>query len=54
VEGVHNVCHHDWENSHALNFTDEGLFTDLEEQGSGGAERLVLKADHGHAKEHKK
>jgi cardiolipin synthase A/B len=53
VERIHKVAKGDWENSHALDLTDEGLLTDLEEHG-GGAEKLVLRADDEHAKKHKK
>jgi phosphatidylserine/phosphatidylglycerophosphate/cardiolipin synthase-like enzyme len=42
---------HDWKNSHPMDLSDEGLFADLEEHG-GGAEKLVLRADHEHAKKH--
>jgi cardiolipin synthase A/B len=51
VERLHKVAKHDWENSHALDLTDEGLFTDLEEHG-GGAEKLVLRMDDKHEKKH--
>ena len=52
VERLHKVNKQDWENSHALNLTDEGLFADLEEKGDGGAEKLVLRMDHEHSKKH--
>jgi phosphatidylserine/phosphatidylglycerophosphate/cardiolipin synthase-like enzyme len=51
VERLEKVARHDWEHSHALDLTDEGLFTDLEEHG-GGSEKLVLRADHEHSKKH--
>ena len=51
VERLEKVAGHDWEHSHSLDLTDEGLFTDLEEHG-GGSEKLVLRADHEHAKKH--
>jgi len=54
VERLGKIARHDWENSHPLDLTDEGLFTDLEERGDGGAEKLVLRADHEHAKKHKR
>ena len=53
VERLHKVAKHDWTNSHALDLTDEGLFTDLEEHG-GGAEKLVLRMDDKHEKKHHK
>jgi cardiolipin synthase len=54
VGRLEKTASHDWENSHPLDLTDEGLFEDLEERGGGGAEMLVLRADHEHAKKHKK
>jgi cardiolipin synthase A/B len=54
IERLHHVAQHDWENSHPLDLTDEGLFMDLDEHGNGGAEKLVLRMDDEHAKKHKK
>ena len=51
VDRLQKVAQHDWEHSHALDLTDEGLFADLEEHG-GGAEKLVLRMDHEHEKKH--
>src|SRR5215470_15238470 len=51
VERLHKIAHHDWNHSHPLDLSDEGLFADLEEHG-GGAEKLVLRADDEHAKKH--
>ncbi|MDO8942485.1 MAG: phospholipase D-like domain-containing protein, partial [Desulfobacterales bacterium] len=51
VERLEKVARDDWENSHPLDLTDEGLFTDLEEHG-GGSDKLVLEADHDHANRH--
>ena len=42
VERLHKIAHHDWEHSHPLDLSDEGLLSDLEERGSGGANKLVL------------
>ena len=42
VERLHKIAHHDWEHSHPLDLSDEGLLSDLEERGSGGAKKLVL------------
>jgi len=53
VERLDKVARHDWENSHPLDLTDEGLFADLEGHG-GGAEKLVLRMDHEHEKKHGK
>jgi phosphatidylserine/phosphatidylglycerophosphate/cardiolipin synthase-like enzyme len=44
VERLHKVAHHDWEHSHPLDLTDEGLLADLEERGSG-VKKLVLNVD---------
>ena len=38
VDRLHQVARHDWEHSHPLDLTDEGLFMDLDEHG-GGAEK---------------
>jgi cardiolipin synthase A/B len=32
IERLHKVVHHDWENSHPLDLTDEGLLADLEDR----------------------
>src|SRR5271170_2050607 len=44
IERLHKVVHHDWENSHALDLTDEGLLADLEDRK--GAEDLALHSEH--------
>jgi cardiolipin synthase len=44
IERLHKVVHHDWENSHALDLTDEGLLADLEDRK--GAEDLALQSHH--------
>jgi cardiolipin synthase len=56
VERLQRIAHHDWENSHPLDLTDEGLFDDLEHKGLGGSEKLVLDLDEKkkHHKSHKK
>ena len=54
VNRLDAIARHDWKHSHPLDLTDEGLFTDLEEHGHGGSEKLVLRADHEHAQKHKK
>jgi phosphatidylserine/phosphatidylglycerophosphate/cardiolipin synthase-like enzyme len=51
IERLEKTAHHDWKHSHPMDLSDEGLFADLEEHG-GGAEKLVLHADHEHAKKH--
>jgi len=42
VQRLHEIARSDWENSHPLDLTDEGLFADLEEKGEGGEDALVL------------
>ncbi len=44
IERLHKVVHYDWENSHALDLTDEGLLADLEDRK--GAEDLALQSHH--------
>ena len=41
VERLEEVVHHDWENSHPLDLTDEGLMSDLEDRKEG-ADSLAL------------
>lgn len=58
VERLHKVAHHDWENSHPLDLTDEGLLAELEEHEKGSADSLALhieneKKEHGKKKEGK-
>lgn len=42
VERLHKAAHHDWEHSHPLDLTDEGLLSDLEERSEESAKSLVL------------
>ena len=42
VDRLHKIAKEDWENSHPLDLSDEGLFADLEEKGDGGEEQLAL------------
>jgi phosphatidylserine/phosphatidylglycerophosphate/cardiolipin synthase-like enzyme len=42
VDRLHDVVRHDWEHSHALDLTDEGLLKDLEKHGGKGIEELGL------------
>ena len=44
IERLQTVVHHDWENSHPLDLTDEGLQADLEDRKD--AKDLALHADH--------
>jgi cardiolipin synthase len=45
IERLHKVVHHDWENSHPLDLTDEGLLADLEDRKD--AADLALHTKHG-------
>jgi phosphatidylserine/phosphatidylglycerophosphate/cardiolipin synthase-like enzyme len=59
VQRLDKVARHDWENSSALDLSDEGLLGDLEKRHSAaaGAETLVLATDGGDKKKkhkHKK
>jgi phosphatidylserine/phosphatidylglycerophosphate/cardiolipin synthase-like enzyme len=42
VERLKKIAHHDWENSHTLDLSDQGLLEDLESMGRAGIEKLVL------------
>ncbi|HTK28740.1 MAG TPA: phospholipase D-like domain-containing protein [Vicinamibacterales bacterium] len=44
VDRLHRVVRHDWEHSHALDLSDEGLLADLEDRVDDGAELLGLDA----------
>jgi phosphatidylserine/phosphatidylglycerophosphate/cardiolipin synthase-like enzyme len=54
IERLQKIAHHDWENSHTLDLSDEGLYDDLEKRGSGGSEKLVLDVPKDKKKHHKK
>jgi len=47
VDRLHKIAKHDWENSHALDLTDEGLMADLAKRAGAaeGAAKLVLDVD---------
>ncbi|MEI8340670.1 MAG: phospholipase D-like domain-containing protein, partial [Verrucomicrobiota bacterium] len=42
VERLHKVAHHDWENSHPLDLSDDGLISDLEDRIAGGVEKFGI------------
>jgi phosphatidylserine/phosphatidylglycerophosphate/cardiolipin synthase-like enzyme len=42
VDRLHEVAHHDWEHSHPLDLSDEGLLADLEDRIEGSAEILGI------------
>jgi len=52
VHRLEKVAHHDWEHSHALDLTDDGLLADLEKrhEAAVGAEKLVLGEGEGNKK----
>jgi cardiolipin synthase len=53
VERLHKVAKHDWENSHPLDLSDEGLLADLEDRVD--QEKLALEGeDPGHGRRTKK
>jgi phosphatidylserine/phosphatidylglycerophosphate/cardiolipin synthase-like enzyme len=42
VDRLHTVARHDWEHSHALDLSDEGLLADLEGRIEGSAQLLAI------------
>jgi cardiolipin synthase A/B len=46
TQGLHDVAHRDWQNSHPLDLSDQGLLADLEDRYADSAERLVLQDNH--------
>ena len=44
VKRLRHVAEHDWEHSHPLDLSDEGLLADLESQKDEAAEILALDA----------
>ncbi|HWD86607.1 MAG TPA: phospholipase D-like domain-containing protein [Mucilaginibacter sp.] len=54
IERLQKIAHHDWENSHTLDLSDEGLYDDLEKRGGGGSEKLVLDVHKDKKKRNKK
>ena|SRR5579871_5787983 len=52
VDRLREIAHHDWENSHPLDLTDEGLLAEMEEHEIDAADQLGLRSDEG--KQHKK
>jgi cardiolipin synthase A/B len=49
VERLTKIAHHDWENSHSLDLSDEGLLAEFEEHKMQGTEELAL---HDHDEKH--
>jgi len=54
VERLHEIAKRDWENSHPLDLSDEGLLADLEDRQEGAAEELAIDADEKTRKKAKK
>jgi len=54
IDRLKKIAHFDWENSHTLDLTDEGLLDDLDNHGAGGADKLVLNEDNKKEKHHHK
>jgi hypothetical protein len=50
IERLAKIAHHDWENSHPLDLTDEGLLAEFGDHKMEEGERLALNDDH---KKHK-
>lgn len=50
VDRIHEVLKHDWENSHPLDLSDEGLLAELKDVDENVAEDLGLKPAHDHKK----
>ena len=48
-----DVARHDWENSSAIDLSDEGLRADLDKRGGAGADRLALAPNSGDEKKKK-
>jgi len=44
VERLHEIARRDWDNSHPLDLSDEGLLADLEDRQEGAAEKLAIDA----------
>lgn len=53
VERLKKIAHYDWENSHTLDLSDQGLLEDLESFGTAGKDKLVIDDDPELKKHHK-
>jgi len=47
INRLTKIAHHDWENSHPLDLTDEGLLAEFDDHKVKGTEELALHDDHG-------
>jgi phosphatidylserine/phosphatidylglycerophosphate/cardiolipin synthase-like enzyme len=52
IDRLKKIAHLDWENSHTLDLSDEGLLDDLDNHGVGGSEKLVIGDDDKKDKHH--
>jgi cardiolipin synthase len=53
VDRLNKVARDDWEHSHPIDLSDEGLMADLEKRGGEGAEKLALEPHEGKKKKKK-
>jgi cardiolipin synthase len=53
IERLQKIAHYDWENSHTLDLSDQGLVEDLDNLGKVGIQKLVLDEDLRPKKHHK-
>jgi phosphatidylserine/phosphatidylglycerophosphate/cardiolipin synthase-like enzyme len=53
VDRLHKIAKHDWEHSHPMDLSDEGLMADLEDREEDAADKLALEAGR-HKRHHKK
>ncbi|MCW2653073.1 MAG: cardiolipin synthase [Mycobacterium sp.] len=54
TERLHNVARQDWENSHALDLSDDGLRADLQDRYADSAQKLALNGNDANGKDKKK
>jgi cardiolipin synthase A/B len=47
IDRLTKIAHHDWEHSHPLDLTDEGLLAEFKDHKAKGADELALHDDHG-------
>jgi len=45
IKRLRHIVHHDWEHSHPLDLTDEGLMADLAKRNLAAAQKLALNVD---------
>ncbi|HTO86183.1 MAG TPA: phospholipase D-like domain-containing protein [Thermoanaerobaculia bacterium] len=50
VERLHKIAMHDWENSHPLDLSDQGLMADLEDRKEDAAQKLAIEPEEKHKK----